>query len=146
MRRTLLSLVVLVFALSACGATGDTKVDLPPKATKVSESVNIKEIDTIITQWKTVASEQMKADAVKAETLEEIVYTAPSTLTDVQTYYNNLVTTKGWRAVKKMTNLQNDQVTLLGYEHGTTSLVVGAIDATRFGGTGVVVYTLKGTK
>ncbi|MDZ4719526.1 MAG: hypothetical protein SH847_13810 [Roseiflexaceae bacterium] len=146
MRRTLFSLAVLVFALSACGVTGDTTVTLPPNATKVSESVNIKEIDTLITQWKKVAPEQMKADAVKPETLEETVYTAPSTLADIQTYYNNLVTTKGWFTVKKMTNLQNDQVVLLGYEHGTTALVVGAIDATRFGGTGVVVYTLKGTK
>lgn len=146
MRRTLLSLLVLVFALSACGASGDTTVALPPEATKVTESVEVKEIDAIITEWKKVAPEQMKLDAVKPETIEEVIYTSPSTLADVQSYYNNLVTTKGWFAVKKMTNLQSDQVVLLGYEHGTTALVVGAIDASKFGGTGVVVYTLKGTK
>lgn len=44
-----------------------------------------------------------------------------------------------------MPGLQGD-VLLDGYEHGTTALVIGAIDASKFGGEGIVVYTLRGTK
>jgi hypothetical protein len=144
MRRVLLALSILAFTLSACGASGDTTVPLPPQATKVT-SVEITQINDVVTEWKRVANEQLKADAVKPETIEENLYTAPGTLADIQTHYNTL-TTKGWTTDNKMTNTGNDQLLLLGYEHGTTSLVVGAIDASRFGGKGVVVYTLKGTK
>jgi hypothetical protein len=144
MRRTLPLLLTLIIALSACGAPGDTAVAAPPQATKV-EQVEITEINQILTQWKTVAPEQMRADAVKPETLEENIYTSPGTLDEIKSHYNSL-TNNGWFVVKNLANAQNDQVLLLGYEHGTTALVVGAIDATRFGGTGVVVYTLKGTK
>lgn len=144
MRRTLPLLLTLIIALSACGAPGDTSVAAPPQATKV-EQVESTEINQILTQWKTVAPEQMRADAVKPETLEENIYTASGTLAEIKTHYNSL-TNNGWHVVKNLASAQNDQVLLLGYEHGTTALVVGAIDATRFGGTGVVVYTLKGTK
>ncbi len=144
MRRVLLALSILVFTLSACGASGDTNVDPPTQATKV-ESVEIKQINDVVTEWKRVANEQLKADAVKPETIEENLYTTPGTLADIQTHYNSL-TAKGWITVNKLTNTGNDQMLLLGYEHGTTALVVGAIDASHFGGKGVVVYTLKGTK
>jgi biopolymer transport protein ExbD len=144
MRRVLLVLTILVLGLTACSATGDTTVDLPAQATQV-QTVEEETINSVLTDWKNVANEQMKADAVKPETLQEVTYTMPGTLADVQTHYNAL-TNKGWYTVKKMTNTSNDQILLLGYEHGTTALVVGAIDATRFGGNGVVVYTLKGTK
>jgi hypothetical protein len=145
MRRTLLSLVALTLLLSACAAQGDTKVDLPPQATKIAESTNNAKIDALLAQWKQGATEQFKADAVKTETIEENVYSTSSTLADVQTYYNSLMA-KGWVPVKKMTNTKNDQVLLLGYEHGTTSLVIGAVDASKLGGSGVVVFTLKGNK
>jgi predicted small lipoprotein YifL len=144
MRRTLLLLLTLTIALTACGAGGDTTVPAPPQATKV-EQAEIAEINQILTQWKTVAPEQMRADAVKPETLEENVYTSPGTLAEVKTHYNSL-TNNGWYVVKNLVGAENDQVLLLGYEHGTTALVVGAIDASRFGGSGVVIYTLKGTK
>ena len=88
----------------------------------------------------------MKADAVKPETIEERLYTTPSTLSELQNQYNTTLTANGWTTVKKMTNTSNDQLLLLGYEHGTTSLVVGALDASHFGGKGVVVYTIKGVK
>jgi hypothetical protein len=38
-----------------------------------------------------------------------------------------------------------DGILLTGYEIGTTSLVIGAIDATRLGSPGVIVYLAKGT-
>jgi hypothetical protein len=37
-------------------------------------------------------------------------------------------------------------VFLDGFEIGSTTFVVCAVDATQLGGTGVVVYTVKGTK
>ncbi len=146
MRRTLLLLAALALTLVACGST-DTTVAPPPNATQIDsvETIDNAQIGIIISEWKNAAPAQMKADAVKPETIEERVYTVPGSLSDIQSHYNTL-TTKGWYSVKKMTNAQNDQVLLLGFEHGTTALVVGAIDATKFGGAGVVVYTLKGTK
>jgi predicted small lipoprotein YifL len=144
MRRVLLILTLLMFSLTACGGAGDTTVNLPAQATVVN-GVEDTKINAVLTEWKKVANEQMKADAVKVETLQENIYTMPGTLADVQKHYNEL-TNNGWFTVKKMTNTGNNQIMLLGYEHGTTALVVGAIDASRFGGSGVVVYTLKGTK
>jgi hypothetical protein len=143
MRRTLLALLALTFALAAC-AGGDTTVPPPPNGTEV-QSVEVEPINTIIAQWRQAAPERLKADAVKPETIEEHVYTAPGTLDDVKNHYNTL-TGSGWYVVKNLATTQNDQVLLLGYEHGTTALVVGAIDASKFGGTGVVIYTLKGAK
>jgi hypothetical protein len=149
MRRVLLLLMTTMLMLTACAA-GDTTVAPPPQAEKVTESVGNTEIDQILGQWKDSAQAAMKGDAVKPETIVEEIYTTPASLTDVKKYYNTL-TTKGWYPVRKMSvgdtaENPNDTVLLLGYEHGTTALVVGALDATKFGGTGVVVYTLKGTK
>lgn len=141
-RMLTLALVALVM-LTACGG-GDTTVVAPPSA-RPYESSGSEKVDTIIAAWKTAALEEMRKDAVKEETLaEEIFIVDDGTLQDVQNHYMAL-TQNGWWHLKRMPGLQGD-VLLDGFEHGTTALVVGAIDASKFGGDGIVVYTLKGTK
>lgn len=140
----IVALVALaLFTLTACGG-GDTTVPPPPQS-RPFESSGSEKVDAIIAGWKTVALEEMRKDAVKEESLAEAVYIVDnSTLEDVHKHYAAL-TNNGWWHLPRMPGLQGD-VLLDGYEHGTTALVVGAIDASKFGGQGIVVYTLKGTK
>ena len=143
MRRVLVLLLVFPLLLAACGGSGDTTVPDPPSAT-VFESSGSQQVDALIADWRTAAWEQMAADGVKAESKQEKVFQTTAGLADVDKFYNEL-TTKGWVRLQRMPGLKGD-VLLSGYEHGTTSLVVGAVDASKYGGSGVVIYTLKGTK
>ncbi len=140
----IIALVILaLFTLAACGG-GDVSVPPPPNAQPFETSRSPK-IDQIIADWKSVAIEEMRKDAVKEETLvEEIFVINDGSLEDVQNHYMAL-TQNGWWHLKRMPGRQGD-VLLDGYEHGTTALVIGAIDASKFGGEGIVVYTLRGTK
>jgi hypothetical protein len=117
----------------------------PPPNAQPFESSGSSKVDQIIASWRSVAIEEMKKDAVKEETLvEEIFIIDNGSLADVQNHYMAL-TQNGWWHVRRMPGLQGD-VLLDGYEHGTTALVIGAIDASKFNGKGIVVYTLRGTK
>jgi hypothetical protein len=136
-------LLLMAFVLAACGGGGDTTVPAPPASTAF-ESSGSQQVDTLIEDWREVAWAQMAADGVKPETKIESVYQSTASLADIQTFYDDL-TTKGWWRLARMPGVEGD-VMLSGYEHGTTALVVGAVDASKFGGNGVVVYTLKGTK
>lgn len=143
MRRMLLMLAIATLILTGCGS-GDTTVPAPPKSSPY-ESSSSQQVDTIITEWKTVAQTKMKEDLVKPETIVEQIYSSTASIDEIKTHYATL-TNSGWWEVKRMAGMQTDEVLFLGYEHGTTALVVGAIDASKFGGNGLVVYTLKGTK
>ncbi len=135
--------LVALLNLAACGG-GDVTVPPPPNAQPFESSGNPK-VDQIIAAWRNVAVEEMKKDAVKEETLvEEIFIIEDGSLEDVQNHYTAL-TQNGWWHVRRMPGLQGD-VLLDGYEHGTTALVIGAVDASKFNGRGIVVYTLRGTK
>lgn len=141
--RIITIVILALFALAACGG-GDVSVPPPPNA-QPFESSGSPRIDQIIALWKNVAIEEMRKDAVKEESLvEEIFIVTDGSLEDVQNHYMAL-TQNGWWHLQRMPGLQGD-VLLDGYEHGTTALVVGAIDASKFGGKGIVVYTLRGTK
>lgn len=144
MRSTILVLLLIVPLLSACTQGGDTTVAAPPAATEVQTSNNPK-IDAMIAQWRKDAPQSMTANAIKAETIEEHVYTSSASLTEIEAFYKNL-TTNGWVADRRLLNAENDTFAILGFEHGTTSLTVGAIDAQKFGGNGTVIYTIKGNK
>lgn len=135
--------LVALLTLAACGG-GDVTVPPPPNA-QPFESSGSPKVDQIIAAWRNVAVEEMKKDAVKEETLVEAIFIiADGSLEDVQNHYMAL-TQNGWWHVRRMPGLQGD-VLLDGYEHGTTALVIGAVDASQFNGSGIVVYTLRGTK
>lgn len=142
-RRIVPFLMVIVFALTACSGSGDTTVADPPGSTPVTTIENPK-INQIIEGWKSGAKSEFQIAAVKPETVEEKVYQSSSSLQDIANFYATL-TQKGWYQVRRMPGLQ-DGVLVAGYEQGTTSLVVGALDASKFGGSGVVIYTIKGSK
>ena len=67
-----------------------------------------------------------------------------ATLEEIDAFYKKL-TDKSWIIAPRMPGLQNG-VLLTGYDSGNTALIVGAVDAKPLGGTGVIVYTAKGTK
>ncbi|HWQ12739.1 MAG TPA: hypothetical protein VNL77_08065 [Roseiflexaceae bacterium] len=143
MRRILALLLIVSLFLAACGGGGDTTVP-PPPASRPFESSGSEQVDALVAEWRTVAWEQMVADGVKPETKEERVYLSTASLAEIDRFYGEL-TAKGWYRLARMPGVKDD-VLLNGYEHGATSLVVGAVDASKYGGQGVVIYTLKGTK
>lgn len=144
MRSIILALVLLLPLLSACGQGGTATVDPPPAATEV-QTTNNAQIDALIAQWRKDAPQSMIANAIKPETIKEHVYTSTASLADIETFYKGL-TSKGWLADRRLLNAENDTFAIIGFEHGASSLTIGAIDAQKFGSTGTVIYTLEGNK
>jgi len=145
MRRVLVLLLLTAFALAACGgAPADTSVADPPKSTAFEKSDNAK-VNAIVEGWQTVVPAELKTYQVK-DPIEQKVYESTASLQEISDFYKQLTDpSKGWTEVRNMPGLQGS-IFLRGYDHGNVSLVVGAFDATQIGGTGVIVYTAKGSK
>lgn len=146
MKRIVPLLLLVALALSACaGGSPPAAVADPPGAQPFEQSDSA-QVNQIIQGWQAEVPAEMQAHAVKPETIEEKVFQTEATLQQVADHYNQL-TAQSWIASPRMPGLQADRgILLLGYEHGTTDLVVGALDASKFGGSGVVVYTARGTR
>jgi hypothetical protein len=143
MRRVMVFIALLALVLAACGGTpADTTVGDPPQSTTIEKTGNEK-IDAIVAGWKSSVPAVMKEQQVK-DPIEEKVYQSNASLQEVADFYKKL-TEKSWVEAPRMPGIQ-DGVLLTGYDSGNTTLVVGAIDAKPLGGTGVVIYTAKGTK
>jgi hypothetical protein len=142
MRRVLFLAFVLAFVLVGCGGSGDTTVGVPPQATAIESSDNA-QINTIITQLKQTVPQEMEAQKVKPETIEQNVYRTTASLQDVQNFYSGL-TQKGWSHAHRIPGVQNN-ILYDSYSNGNTSLIVTAFDASALGGNGVIIYTAKGT-
>lgn len=143
MRRVVLCIVLLALVLVGCGGTpADTTVGDPPQSTVIEKS-GVEQIDKVIVDWKTAVPATMKEQLVQ-DPIEEKVYQSNASLEEIDAFYKKL-TEQSWIAAPRMPGIQNGML-LTGYDNGTVSLVVGAIDAKPLGGTGVVVYTAKGTK
>ncbi|HEU5012725.1 MAG TPA: hypothetical protein VFT66_09290 [Roseiflexaceae bacterium] len=142
MRRVLFLAFVLAFVLVGCGGSGDTTVGVPPQATAIESSDNA-QINTIITQLKQTVPQEMEAQKVKPETIEQNVYRTTASLQDVQNFYSGL-TQKGWNHAHRIPGVQNN-ILYDSYSNGNTSLIVTAFDASALGGNGVIIYTAKGT-
>ena len=147
MRRIVLPLLVLALVLTACGGTADLTPATPPNATKVEQTGNAK-VDEIIKSWQASVPGSMTDHLIKADTIQQAVYTSKDSLEAVQKYYVDTFADKnGWRASTRTPGLDATQGVLIdGYEHGTTSLTVAALDASKFGGSGIVIYTATGHK
>ena len=144
MRRVIVSIVLLALVLAGCGGTpADTTVGDPPQS-KVIEASGNQQIDKLVADWKTAVQASMKDQLVKPETIEEKVYQSTASLEEIDAFYKKLTETS-WIVAPRMPGIQNG-ILLTGYDSGTTSLIVGAVDAKPLGGTGVIVYTAKGTK
>ena len=144
MRRVVLLLLLFALVLAGCGGPTDTTVPDPPQAKPLVEADNGK-VDQIISGWKQAVRVELEAQQIKPETIEEKVYESTASLQDIAAFYDKL-TEKGWTKDRRVPGVQ-DGLLLVGYQIGSTgSLVVGAIDTAQFGGSGVVIYTAKGTK
>ncbi len=145
MRRVVLLLAVLALVLAGCGgSSGDTTVPDPPKSTAYAKGSNEK-VDKLVADWRSTVPAEMKTQGVK-DLIEEKIYQSTASLKEIADFYAQL-TTKGWVEARRMPGLQAENgFFTTGYEHGNTSLVVAAVDASKLGGSGVVVYTAKGTK
>jgi hypothetical protein len=145
MRRVVvLCVVLLALVLAGCGGeAADTTVGDPPQSTVIETSGN-QQIDKVIADWRTVVKASMVEQLVKQETIEEKVYQSSASLEEIDAFYKQL-TENSWYAAPRMPGVQNG-ILLTGYDNGSASLIVGAIDAKPLGGTGVIVYTAKGTK
>jgi hypothetical protein len=145
MRRVVvLCIVLLGLVLAGCGGTpADTTVGDPPQSKAIETSGN-QQIDKVIADWKSTVKASMVEQQIKQETIEEKLYQSSASLTEIDAFYKQL-TSKSWVVAPRMPGVQNG-VLLTGYDIGNTALVIGAIDAKPLGGTGVVVYTAKGTK
>jgi hypothetical protein len=144
MRRVVMwSVLLLTLVLAACGGTpADTTVGDPPQSKLIETSGN-EQIDKLVADWKTVVPASMKEQLVK-DPIEEKVYQSDASLEEIDAFYKKL-TDQSWVVSPRMPGIQNG-ILLTGYDSGSTSLVVGAVDAKQLGGTGVIVYTAKGTK
>jgi hypothetical protein len=144
MRRIVLLLLLLSLVLAGCGgAPADTTVEAPPQSEPFAESTNPK-INEIISGWKSSVPATLQQYQIKPETIEEQVYESTASLEEVESHYAKLIE-KGWYQVPRMPGIQEGTF-LSGYESGTTTLVIGALDASQLGGSGVVIYTAKGSK
>jgi hypothetical protein len=141
MRRIVLSALFLL--LAGCGGPPpDTTVPDPPKSTPIEKSDNPK-INTLLDDWRREAPAAMKAAGAK-DPIEQKVFQSSASLQEIYDFYDKQLTQKNWQQSKNMPGIQ-DGILLTGYEIGTTSLVIGAIDAMRLGSPGVIVYLAKGT-
>jgi hypothetical protein len=139
----IVGIVLLALVLAGCGGTAaDTTVGDPPQSTVIEASGNA-QIDKVVADWKTAVQASMKEQLVK-DPIEEKVYQSTASLQEIEAFYKTL-TDKSWTVAPRMPGVQNG-ILLTGYDSGNTSLVVGAVDAKPLGGTGVIVYTAKGTK
>ena len=143
MRRVVMGIVLLALVLAGCGGTpADTTVDVLPDF-KVIESSGNAQIDKVVADWRTTVPASMKEQLVK-DPIEEKVYQSTASLEEIDAFYKKLID-KSWTVAPRMPGVQNG-ILLTGYDSGNTALVIGAIDAKPLGGTGVIVYTAKGTK
>ena len=144
MKRVVFTLALLAFVLAGCGgSSADTTIAAPPNSSAYEKSSNA-QINKIVDEWQAQVPAQLTQYQVTTESIEQKVYQSSSNLGDLAKFYGEL-TTKGWIETPRMPGLQ-DGFFAMGYDLGNTHLIVGALDATKYGGQGVVVYTAKGTK
>jgi hypothetical protein len=143
MRRVVLSILLLALVLAGCGGPpADTTVGDPPKS-KVIETSGVERIDKLVADWKASVPAVMKEQLV-VDPIEQKVYQSDASLQEIADFYNKL-TEQSWIVAPRMPGIQNGTL-LTGYDSGSTTLVVSAVDAKPLGGTGVIVYTAKGSK
>ena len=142
--RIVLLVVCVLTLLVACGGSAATvpsalaKNDSPAAASAPLEA--------IMTGWKTEARAGLELGSILPESIVEEAYTSSADLKAVDEYYNKQLGASGWLFRKRTPGLNADGFMLSGYEQGNQALIIGAIDLTKFGGTGTYVYIVHGTK
>ena len=132
----------LVF-LVACGGGA---VVIPDPISKV-ETTEISDatVKSVVSEWQSTARKGLETGTVKPETIVETIYQSSADLNAVADYYNKALGTGGWTYKTRTPGLQ-EGFFLAAYENGNKSLVIGALDLTKFAGNGTYVYVLSGDK
>ncbi|HET9224828.1 MAG TPA: hypothetical protein VFO07_20105 [Roseiflexaceae bacterium] len=147
MRRVIFAALIAALVLVGCGGeAANLTVPDPPKSSLFEQGDN-QQVDQFIAALKNSVPEEMKKHGVKDTAEQPIVqqvYQSTASLQEIADFYKAL-TQQGWVEAQKMPGIQ-DGVLITGYDNGNTTLVVNAVDAGKFGGDGVVIYTVKGTK
>ncbi len=142
-RNVLLVFCALAFLVSCGGSAAVVPTALAKNDTAAPADPAL---EAIIAGWKAEAKVGLELGSVKPETIVEESYTSTAELSAVADYYNKQLGTSGWTFRNRTPGLNNDGFFLAGYEQGTQSLIIGAIDLAKFGGKGAYVYLLHGTK
>jgi hypothetical protein len=128
--------------LVACGGTAV----IPDSISKVDgKEISDATVKRVVSEWQSTARKGLETGAVKPETIVETTYQSSADVKAIADYYNKALGTGGWTYKTRTPGLQ-DGFFLAAYEHGTKSLVIGAIDMTKFAGSGTFVYVLSGDK
>jgi hypothetical protein len=128
--------------LVACGGTAV----IPDSISKIdSKEISDATAKSIVSEWQSTARKGLETGAVKPETIVETTYQSSADVKAIADYYNKALGTGGWTYKTRTPGLQ-DGFFLAAYEHGVTSLVIGALDLSKFSGTGTYVYVLSGDK
>ena len=148
MRRVLCAALVAALLISGCGGTpADTTVPAPPKATAFEKGDN-QQVNQIIDQLRAQVPATMTKEGIKdtaEQPIDQQVYQSTASLQEISDFYKQTLPEKGWHESQKMPGIQNGAL-IDGYEIGNTTFVVSAVDVSQLGGSGVVIYTAKGTK
>lgn len=147
MRRFSYVALILLLLLTACGSSGAGEfIQPPPQSTPIQSSSNA-QINQYIERLKVNVPQAMEAQGIKNtedSPLEQFFYESTASLAEIEQAYATL-TEKDWYRASGMP-INQDGVLIDGYEKGSTSLVIQAIEQSKFGGTGVLVYVVKGNK
>ena len=132
----------LVF-LVACGGGA---VVIPDPISKVETTeISDSTVKSVVSEWQSTARKGLETGTVKPETIVETIYQSSADLNAVADYYNKALGTGGWTYKTRTPGLQ-EGFFLAAYENGNKSLVIGALDLTKFAGNGTYVYVLSGDK
>ncbi len=142
-RRVLLVVCALALLVACGGGTATVPTALAKNDSPAAANAPL---DAIIAGWKTEARAGLELGMVLPESIVEEAYTSSADLKAVDEYYNKQLGVSGWLFRKRTPGLNADGFMLSGYEQGNQALIIGAIDLTKFGGTGTYVYIVHGTK
>lgn len=148
MRRVVFPMLLVLLLLAACGGTAFDPATVVPPNSKPIEATDNPKIDGVLSSWKNSVPQAFEDRGIKADSIKQNAYLTTDSLDQIQTHYVNRFKDKdGWVASTRTPGLDAAQGVLIdGYDHGTSSLIVGAIDAAKYGGQGVIVYTATGDK
>ena len=142
MLRMFFVLLIAVLVLAGCGGSQAAPAVAPPPQSTLFEKGSNERINKLVDDWESAVPTAMKDQKIKPETIDQKVYQSSASLQEISDFYKNL-TAQGWREAHKMPGI-NDGVFLMGYESGSTTLVINAVDASQLGGRGTLIYTVEG--
>jgi ABC-type phosphate/phosphonate transport system substrate-binding protein len=138
---------LVVAALALLVACGGSAAAVPTALAKSETALpNTPALQTVVDGWKAAAKDGLTLGTVKPESIVEESYSSSSDINAVADYYNKQLGINGWTFRKRTPGLTTEGFFLAGYDQGNQALIIGAVDLTKFGGTGTYIYLAHGTK